>query len=330
MGNEALLIDSNSFKYTYPQHVDIVLTTWGSDVYWAIAATMMASTIAFVGLATKKPRSERIFHYITAAITLTASIAYFSLASNLGWAAIDVEFPRSDSGGRGFVAGTYREIFYVRYIDWFVTTPLLVRILPLLVELTSLTFEQLLDLLLTAGLPWPTIGFTLFLDIVMIVTGLVGALVRTSYKWGFYAFGCAALFGIAWNIVIVGLPHAKRLGADVHKTYLICGVWTMAIWMLYPVSWGLCEGGNVIDPNREAIFYGVLDLLAKPGFGALLIWGHRNLDPGRLGLNIHDYNQDFRKESKHVVGGNTDAVATSAELNNGTSGTHRNVDSETV
>jgi bacteriorhodopsin len=42
----------------------------------------------------------------------------------------------------------------------------------------------LMDLLLTAGLPWPTILYTIFLDEVMIVTGLVGALVKSRYKWG--------------------------------------------------------------------------------------------------------------------------------------------------
>ena len=42
----------------------------------------------------------------------------------------------------------------------------------------------LMDLLLTSGLPWPTILWTIFLDEVMIITGLVGALVSTRYKWG--------------------------------------------------------------------------------------------------------------------------------------------------
>lgn len=41
-----------------------------------------------------------------------------------------------------------------------------------------------MDLLLTAGLPWPTILWTIFLDEVMIVTGLVGALVKSRYNWG--------------------------------------------------------------------------------------------------------------------------------------------------
>ena len=40
----------------------------------------------------------------------------------------------------------------------------------------------LLDLLLTAGMPWPTILYTLLIDEIMIITGLVGALVTSSYK----------------------------------------------------------------------------------------------------------------------------------------------------
>ena len=39
-----------------------------------------------------------------------------------------------------------------------------------------------MDLLLTAGLPWPTILYTLLIDEIMIVTGLIGALVVSSYK----------------------------------------------------------------------------------------------------------------------------------------------------
>jgi bacteriorhodopsin len=93
---------------------DIAITTHGSDWYWTVCAVMTVSTIAFLGLAFMKPRSHRIFHYITAGITLVAAIAYFSMASNLGFTPIQVEFARSSPRVRGI----YREIFYVRYIDW--------------------------------------------------------------------------------------------------------------------------------------------------------------------------------------------------------------------
>ena len=39
-----------------------------------------------------------------------------------------------------------------------------------------------MDLLLTAGLPWPTILYTILIDEIMIITGLIGALVTSSYK----------------------------------------------------------------------------------------------------------------------------------------------------
>lgn len=147
---------------------DIAITTHGSDWYWAVCAVMIVSTIGFLVMGHMKPRNERVFHYITAAITMVASIAYFSMASNLGFTPIPVEFHRSSH----LVSGNYREIFYVRYIDWFITTPLL-----------------LTDLLLTAGMPWPTLIWVILVDWTMIVTGLVGALVVSSYKWGYFAFG---------------------------------------------------------------------------------------------------------------------------------------------
>ena len=95
--------------------VDIAITVRGSDWYWTVCAIMTCASLAFIGLALTKPRQNRIFHYITAGVTLTAAIAYFTMASNLGWTPIDVEFARS----AGIVSGVNREIFYVRYIDWY-------------------------------------------------------------------------------------------------------------------------------------------------------------------------------------------------------------------
>lgn len=266
--NDALLHNTNTVNGAT---ADIAITTHGSDWYWAVCAVMTVSTGAFIGLSYTKPRTHRVFHYITAAITMVAAIAYFTMGSNLGLTPIAVEFPRSNPR----VHGTYRSIFYVRYIDWVITTPLL-----------------LLDLLLTAGMPWPTVLYTLLVDEIMIITGLVGALVVSSYKWAYFVFGCLALFYVVWTLTWTARKHATALGADVSRTYLTCGCLTVFLWFLYPIAWGLCEGGNVIAPDSEAVFYGILDLFAKPVFGALLLWGHRNIEPGRLGLHIRDYDED--------------------------------------
>lgn len=253
---------------TAPQ-ADLAITTHGSDWYFAVCAVMGVSTLVVMGLAFRKPRRSRIFHYISAGLLFVASIAYFSMGSGLGQVPILAEFIRPNSSQVG-AAGT-REIFYARYIDWFVTTPLL-----------------LLDLLLTAGIPWPSIAIAIFADEVMIVCGLIGALVDTRYKWGYFTFGCLAFFYVVYALLIDGRQHAAALGGSIKRTYNSCGVLLIFIWFLYPIAWGISEGGNVIHPDSEAIFYGILDLIAKPVFTALLLFGHRDIDPVALGLNIRE------------------------------------------
>lgn len=261
-GNQALNINN-----VVGQQADLAITNHGSDWYFTVCALMGVTTLVIMGLAVRKPQSHRIFHYITAAITTVACIAYFAMGSNLGQVPIQVQFIRPYSSVV-FPAGT-REIFYVRYIDWFITTPLL-----------------LLDLLLTAGVPTPTILVTILADEIMIVCGLVGALTRTSYKWGFWTFGTISFLFVVYELLIDGRRHATALGGEPKKTFWLCGVWLVSLWFLYPIAWGLSEGGNVIHPDSEAIFYGVLDIMAKPVFGALLLWGHRNISPSDIGLHI--------------------------------------------
>lgn len=274
-GNQALNVNAG-----VGEHADLQITVHASDWYFAVCAVMGASTLIFMGLALTKPQTHRLFHYITAGITAVACIAYWCMGADLGQTPIQAEFlrPGTITGS----AGT-REIFYVRYIDWFVTTPLL-----------------LLDLLLTAGVPWPTILITILADEIMIVTGLVGALTSSTYKWGFWTFGTAALFFIAYELAIDGRRHANALGGSVKSTFLRCGVLTLVLWFLYPIAWGLSEGANLIHPDSEAIFYGVLDILAKPGFGILLILGHNSIEPASIGLRIREPGQTATEKDAHV------------------------------
>ena len=108
------------------------------------------------------------------------------MASDLGATPVYVEF--ND-------IGYTRQIWYVRYIDWVVTTPCL-----------------LLELVLATGLPLSDIIALIFFDLVMIITGLVGGLVVSSYKWGYFAFGCAALVYIWFILLWPAMRSVSLLG----------------------------------------------------------------------------------------------------------------------
>jgi hypothetical protein len=99
----------------------------------------------------------------------------------------------------------------------------------------------------------------------------------------------------------------------------------------------------VIAPDSEAVFYGVLDFFAKPIFGALLIWGHRDIDPARLGLAIKDYDGDALIHEKQrpvsVISASSDfanarlpqaTVHPSNVASNGHNGDHTNGAAPTV
>ena len=70
-------------------------------------------------------------------------------------------------------------------------------------------------------MPWPTMLFVIIVDEVMIVTGLVGALVKSSYKWGYFVFGCLALGYIVFILVWDARRHASALGKDIGRTFLV-------------------------------------------------------------------------------------------------------------
>ena len=112
-------LETNPNLFSYPLRADITIDSHGSNWLWAVCALMSFTTLCIIAHSFTKHRSHRVFHYVTAAITLTAAISYFTMASNLGYAAIDVEFNRTGKRVRGIT----RAVFYVRYIDWFITTP---------------------------------------------------------------------------------------------------------------------------------------------------------------------------------------------------------------
>lgn len=234
-----------------PSNADAHITVQGSDFLWAIFAAMLASALGVTVWALFTPPGKRAFHFLGIGILFTASIAYFSMASNLGATPVEVEFVRykSDIFTDRAVNPYTRQIWYARYIDWTITTPLL-----------------LLELLLTTGMPLSGIFATIFFDLVMIEAGLIGALVVSVYKWGYFTGACIAMFYVFWTLIFPARANAKALGNEAYKAYTMSALILAGLWLLYPVAWGLADGGNVISPDGEMIFYGVLDLLAKPVF----------------------------------------------------------------
>ncbi|KAK7680430.1 hypothetical protein QCA50_016427 [Cerrena zonata] len=125
--------------------------------------------------------------------------------------------------------------------------------------------------------------------------------------WLWAAFSVFALFAIA-HAVIYGFVSSKSsalkkslsyraLSANKLANLLI--VFQIIVWILYPIAWGLSEGGNKIQPDSEAVFYGILDLITFAFVPTILTWLNvKDVDEGFF----HNWFRSGSLSEKHIGG----------------------------
>lgn len=239
----------------------------GHRALWVVFVIMVISSAVFAGLSWKVPVSRRLYHVITTLITLTAAISYFAMATG---DATSFSCHRVKDHHK-HVPDTHhevcRQIYWARYIDWSITTPLL-----------------LLDLCLLAGIDGAHTLMAIFADVVMILSGLFAAFghEHTAQKWGWYAIGCIAYLFVIWHVAVTGSRVVQAKGPKVTKLFGSLATLTLILWTIYPIVWGIADGARKTSVSTEIIAYAVLDVLAKPVFGTILLRAHRQIPETNL------------------------------------------------
>ncbi|KAJ5097764.1 hypothetical protein N7456_008485 [Penicillium angulare] len=218
--------------------VDEALAVHGSDWLWAVTAIFSLSLVGCLTMSFAAKESERVFHYLFTFVLMVGAITYFAQASDLGWSSVK-QVNNIDNG-------TIRQMFWVKYVNWLVAFP-----------------SFALGLGLISGVSWTTIICNIALSIYWVVSYLAGAYVASSYKWGVFAFGTFAWLILAMSTINESREAAQLLGVD--KDYIILSGWTNFLWVIYPIAWGLTDGGKTNRGDRN------IDLLRRTGC---------SLDPG--------------------------------------------------
>ncbi|CEM28689.1 unnamed protein product [Vitrella brassicaformis CCMP3155] len=215
-------------------------TTIGRTVLWVGFACMALSTLYFVQQAYSFEIFQRKFHYVSAGITGIAALAYLCMSLDIGVS--------SDEGGRSF--------YWARYVDWTLTTPLL-----------------LVDLGLLAGVHYNELIYVIIMDILMIVAGLIGGLYADDpYKgWPLFVFGMIVFLPIILSLTTSMKEKALSFASDVGARFNQLSVMTVLLWSAYPVVWVIAEGTKVIPVDLEIVLYAILDVSAKCLFGFILL-----------------------------------------------------------
>jgi bacteriorhodopsin len=198
------------------------------------------------------------FYIATIFITAIAFSNYLAMALGYGLTTVTV-------------GGEELPIYWARYTDWLFTTPLL-----------------LYDLGLLAGADRNTIATLIGLDVAMIGTGAVATLTGDAPAaalgtgaqrliwWGIStAFLLVLLFFLFRNLT----EQAQNLSSEARSTFTTLRNLVTVVWLVYPVWWLVgTEGLNAVGLPIETAGFMVIDLVAKVGFGFILLQSHNILD----------------------------------------------------
>jgi len=219
-----------------------------SQLWLWIGVIGMTLGSAFFGIGAHNAKNERWKILFTLNFFICAIAAGLYLSMALGQ-------------GRSVIEG--RPTVWIRYVTWFLSTPLL---------LLDLTYLGKTSLPITASL----IGANTY----MIVTGLVATISANrdiGHIW--YVVSCFAFLAVVYLLVNQYRKEAERKHPRSKKVFRKLLAVHLVLWTLYPVVWLLGNTWlNAINQGTETMFYTLLDITSKVGFGFLSLNSMHNLE----------------------------------------------------
>ncbi|KAB3533457.1 lactococcin [Alkaliphilus pronyensis] len=220
------------------------------QLHWFYAAVMLAGALYFY-FQSRNPQGVPQYEYLIAIfIPVWSAIAYFSIAI-----------------GQGFLKTSEQTVFFARYLDWIVTTPLLLLSLALTAMFyTSKNISIILSLV--------------FADIIMILSGLIADLSEHSLKYIWYSIGMVALFIILFIIWVPLYKIAKASDTKLSNHYKTTALYLTVLWISYPTVWLIGPSGlGLITESSDVLAFIFLPIFSKVGFSMLDLYGLRRLKP---------------------------------------------------
>jgi len=208
---------------------------------------MALSTAYFYMAAMRAKPGTRQFEVLSMMVTGIATVLYMTMFSGAG---------RS-------VIYDNRQFFWGRYVDWLLTTPLM-----------------LWDVLAIAGAPADDIMLAVGVDALMIGFGMVGAQTPSQQKWVFFAAGMLCFCHVVQTLL--NYTSVKKFGAEAQALYCRVAYMTIVLWTLYPVVWVVAEGARLVTPSLEACLYMIMDVSSKCVFGFLIVNARSALEACQL------------------------------------------------
>lgn len=230
---------------TAGEHLNPNESSMEQIAFWIGCGLLTIGAVIFgLGFRSAKREYWEEFYLNNFVICSWAACAYLAMAMHLG----EITLPATATDPE-------RHIYWARYADWLVTTPIIIY------DLTKLSGVR------------PTIKkAAMYSDVAMILTGTFAALAPHDQRMVWYIVSC--LFEVAIFVLLLGpaWTSARRQHHTVSKLFTqALGIFSVFFW-LYPVVWILgLKGFGLYGPDLETIFIVCLDVTAKVFYGLYLV-----------------------------------------------------------
>lgn len=165
-------------------------------------------------------QSRRLYHTVTTIITIAAALSYFAMATGHGVSLQTTTVREQHDHTPDTFREVQRQVYWARYVDWAITTPLLI-----------------LDLGLLSGMAGGHIVMAVVADLIMILTGMFAAFGTegTPQKWGWYTISCVAYIFVVWHLALNGGANATAKGPKLRSFFVSIAAYTLILWTAYPM-----------------------------------------------------------------------------------------------
>ncbi len=221
----------------------LTITSLTQYLFWISFVCMAAGTIFFFLERSNVPKKYRTTMTVAGLITGIAAFHYYRMAYIFAGGGFPTEY---------------------RYIDWIITTPLLLVKFPLLLGLGSRAKGLFTKLIV--------------LDVAMIVTAYIAEVspIGGVAWWSFFLVACVfellivAVLYFQMGGAIDNAPRPIANSARLMRQFVLIG------WVIYPVGFLMALTGEYGGSLRE-LFYNVADVINKVGFGLVAYNGIKAL-----------------------------------------------------
>lgn len=268
-----------------PTHYQLAGET-GQRTLWVLFALMTLSAGVFALLSWNVPTSKRIYHVTTTLFSIISALAYFGMAAGQA-SSLSCHAVRDR---HSHVPDTFhdecRQVFWARYVDWALTTPLV-----------------LLNLCLLAGVDGAHTLMAIVANVITVLAGLFAAYgsEHTAQKWGWFTIACLGYLFVVWHVGLHGTKMVQNKGGRVSKLWASLAIYSLAVWAAYPIVWGIAALARRTSVDTEILIYAVLDILAKPVFGLWLLISHRAIAESNIDLGGY-WSQGLSAEGRIRIG----------------------------